>query len=170
VGGDHLRGDHPDRRRCGGDLARCFGSAWLADVNPRALSDVHTICRDPVASAHRDAGSHEEWRADAVADRDGGADGRAVTHSVQPGAGQLPDAAAAADADSQSHTDSDRRWCDSGSDGSAHTDAGSDRATELDAAADCDTDTVARFGLASALSAQRLEREEQPVAVLWGDR
>lgn len=169
MGRDHLRGDHPDRRRRGGDFAWRLGGARLADRHAVALPHLHPVCRDADAGANSDSCPDKERRADPVANSDSRAGRHTEPHGIQPGTCQLPDAAVAAHRDAEPDTDSDCSRGDAYSDGRTDAHAHADDGAELDAAADCNTDAIRR-GIAPAVSARESEREEEPAAVLGRDR
>jgi len=141
MGGDHLRGDNRDRSDRGGDLARRRGLASGTGRDAGPVPELHPV------RGHPDPGPDSHPQGLAEPDPDPGADGHPVADTVQPGAGELPDAATAAHGHAQPNAVTDgigqpvadrRPHSDSGADRHAHPDA----ATELDPAADGHPDTA----------------------------
>jgi hypothetical protein len=96
VGGGHLRGHRARRSHCGCDLVdrrRCEGTAGAA---ARQLPVVYAVRRD----ADPVAGGDAERHGDHVVDDN---EPHAVAHGVQPCAGELSDAAAAALVDARAN-------------------------------------------------------------------
>jgi hypothetical protein len=145
VGGDHLRGHDPDRRRRGGDLARRLRCAWDADDHAAALSQLHALRRDadgyPDSDAEADCDTEggRDRNADPDPVTDGRADGGGDAHPVQPGAGELPNAAAATDRHTEPDADTHRSRRHPDRIADSDCDAGAHNAAELHAAADVDS-------------------------------
>jgi hypothetical protein len=164
MGSDHLRGHNPDRGGRGGDLARRLGGAWNSDGHAAALSQLHALRRgaDPRPDRDAEADCDPEGRRDREADpdpvnlADGRADDGGDAHPIQPGARQLPDAAAAAHRDPEPDADTHRGWRHPDRIANADCDTGAHDAAELHAAADVDTHPGHVVGLRTVVRRVRL--------------